>query len=1410
MDNRRAIAPAISGAAVAVVLGVLLQAVPERVIAHDFGGTTSSSTDSEDPDAPPCDDTCGCDGPGGAGGGGGSGSGSGSPPNRSDSPISYWNGGESLSETDMTVKGTLPILITRKYDSLSTYDSTLGYGWSFVHDRRLYEYPDGSVVVRYGCGNRDKYVQSGGSYVSPIGGMSATLIHNPDGSWELRYINGTRDQFDSLGRLTAHVHTSGNKHEYTYDAAGKFPLTGTSKAAVTPGQPMVVAQVHRLTRIDERGADGSLSGRFVTFAYNSTTGRLTSATANDGRSVSYTHDTTAGLTKGNLVQVTGLAGIVRDYAYADPLDEHNLTSITLAAGRTPIVNTYNNQDRVTRQEEGTRRIDFNYQTPFVKTIVTKTIRDHNGLNPYTAVTTYDFDTTGRVTKITDALGHEQRFTYTAAKKLERKEIWQKNGATLSLLQAVNWTYDTAGHKVSKSVTLDSGEVITRTWTYDHDLIATEQTVSSAAPTKIFRTESTFFYAADGYPNAIQSIRRRKDDGSFLTTSYTYDSLNRVLTATLPDGVKAINEYTADGLTKSYFEVGGLEIPQLVIRHDYDSRNNRTKTWDARNNLTEVAYDDRGRVTSSTNAIGEQTLYTYSSDLLTSIETGRTAADGEGQVTKWNYDTRGRLVNLQRKDDSGVFQTFESYELDSEGQQLSITDAVSRTNRFSYDLLGRGTSITDPLSKVTQLTYDAAGNLTSIVDPLTRQIVLEYDDLSRHVATVELGVSPNPRTEFTYDAVGNMVALKDAENRVTTYEFDTLSRNTKITRPLGQETVFTYNSRDRLDHVVTPGNQKIDFDYESWGALKEEKQYPTTSASTPDRTIAYSRDNDGHITALSDSGIQPGTAYTYTYDALGRLYDETVKFVPGGDRSLQHRYDRFGNRSQLTLQDGTASVVSHVYDKLNHATSATLAGASIGIAYFNNDDRQSVTLPGGVARTYTYRANGPVDTITVTGPSGQLAQFAYTYDDALNVDTLTDGDGSHSFDYDGLYRLTQATHPPVSGLPATESFIYTSAGDRKDPAAPSAWTYDNNHRVTATPGLTYTYDAAGNLATRSDSTTLTHDARQRLIQLIKSGTTSSYVQDPLGRRIRKIVGAQTTWFVWDGMRLLGEYDGSGTRTKRYAYLENDHAPTQVQDANGTYYVHADRLDAPRAATNTSGQIVWKARYESFGKALVDADPDGNSVPVTLNIRFPGQYFDAESGLHHNFRRDYDPAIGRYIQSDPVALSGEPNPYVYAFANPVNHVDPTGEIAPAVIAYGKCVAECMAFAALESQLPGGKCFDLEDTLADCMLECLNPLNWFKFKKYANVADKVKGAALSAANKNKRYSKEKEALVDMAKSDRRKGATRDDMKAYEDLNKGLPDPFPDDLVRVDEGHPGRSPHSQVPHGHVGPVDHIPILDP
>lgn len=103
----------------------------------------------------------------------------------------------------------------------------------------------------------------------------------------------------------------------------------------------------------------------------------------------------------------------------------------------------------------------------------------------------------------------------------------------------------------------------------------------------------------------------------------------------------------------------------------------------------------------------------------------------------------------------------------------------------------------------------------------------------------------------------------------------------------------------------------------------------------------------------------------------------------------------------------------------------------------------------------------------------------------------------------------------------------------------------------------------------------------------------------------------------------------------------------------YYVHADHLGTPIAMTDDQQEVVWQARYDPFGNTVIDA-----SSEVELNLRFLGQYFDKESGLHHNYFRDYDPTTGRYTQSDPIGLEGGINTYAYSLNNPINYSDPYG--------------------------------------------------------------------------------------------------------------------------------------------------------
>ncbi len=229
---------------------------------------------------------------------------------------------------------------------------------------------------------------------------------------------------------------------------------------------------------------------------------------------------------------------------------------------------------------------------------------------------------------------------------------------------------------------------------------------------------------------------------------------------------------------------------------------------------------------------------------------------------------------------------------------------------------------------------------------------------------------------------------------------------------------------------------------------------------------------------------------------------------------------------------------------------------------------------------------------------QLERLDYIYDAANNVDTITDSIGLHDYNYNGLDELTQAIHPAASGLTA-ENYAYDRVGNREDPVDAALYNYDSNNRITASPGITsYVFDNDGNMTSNANGETYTYNHINRLTNFTKTGTTASYLYDPFGKRLNKTVNGTTTWFLWDRNKLLTEYNNSGLQQIRYAYLPNSFTPIQVADVNGIYDVFKDHLEAPRLLINSSKSIVWSAQYESFGKAVVNDDVDGNGTTVVF--------------------------------------------------------------------------------------------------------------------------------------------------------------------------------------------------------------------
>jgi RHS repeat-associated protein len=267
------------------------------------------------------------------------------------------------------------------------------------------------------------------------------------------------------------------------------------------------------------------------------------------------------------------------------------------------------------------------------------------------------------------------------------------------------------------------------------------------------------------------------------------------------------------------------------------------------------------------------------------------------------------------------------------------------------------------------------------------------------------------------------------------------------------------------------------------------------------------------------------------------------------------------------------------------------------------------------------------------------------------------------------RVEKLRNDPQSVPKGT--FGYDATGNRTAATwlgATSSLTYPStSHRLSAFAGESRTYDAMGNPLTVG-ARQLRYDDRAKLDQVTLPGSDVwQYGYTGQGLRVtkRKADDASTLrHFVYDeSAQLIGEYDQAGAPLREVIWLGN--LPIGVIDgASATpvlHYVESDHLGTPRVVVDATRNVSiwrWNQTDDPFGRSAPNSNPDGDATSFAFNLRFAGQYHDAETGWHYNVHRYYDPSIGRYLESDPIGLGGGITTYGYVGSAPLSAVDPFG--------------------------------------------------------------------------------------------------------------------------------------------------------
>ena len=693
------------------------------------------------------------------------------------------------------------------------------------------------------------------------------------------------------------------------------------------------------------------------------------------------------------------------------------------------------------------------------------------------------------------------------------------------------------------------------------------------------------------------------------------------------------------------------------------------------------YDDKGNLTGVKDLQGKVTEYEYASnntDLLKVIQ------DNKAKVT-YTYDSHHNVKTATTEKNVVYEFTYDAYGNNTSVSITNASETITSTATYSDDG-NRLESTTDALGNTTTYGYDPDTNVLDWVQypedtPETRT-EYTYDAMYRTAtAALETDTGLRLSAEYTY----NNDLLMSIKTASTTYNFTYGDFGLRSSVKVGSRNLANYSyetGTNRLEQLDYGNGNKVQYTYDKQGRV-------TQQSYEDGAYVTYHYDNNGALARVYDS--QTGTTSTYYYDFTDRMM-KYVEKSSTGTHSVGYEYDSINNLTALVETIGTVErKASYTYDGDNRPT--------------------SVTDENGGSRSYTYDNFGRVSTLTTKHGSNTVTTQTYTYKantngaptNQISSVTVKDGNGNQRY----VYTYTYDQNGNITGINTTTkvgdqetthttSYAYDSANqlireDNQQANTTTVWTYDNAGNILTR--MVYPYD---NVTTDEGTQTNYHYTDTQWGDLLKSYNSRPIIRDEIGNPTNDLFWSYT----WQHGRQLASltnrrtleewqftYNADGLRTKRtngsrtynYTYLGSQ--LTHMTVAGHTLYFSYDAAGTPLTLTydgvtyyyvtnlqgdvvailNSSGVEVVTYAYDAWGNRISPDVAEG-TLGFYNPLRYRGYVYDPETELYYLQSRYYNPEMGRFINTDGFASTGQGvlgnNMFAYCGNNPVCRKDITG--------------------------------------------------------------------------------------------------------------------------------------------------------